>query len=263
MANTFEVMYGIDQGLSRGQLRTHRKNCEAHDLAMLSSWATDQAARSNDCDYYLGVLVFEELFDSVGRNEFQTRLQTLYPLTLEEQESGQLAGIDVLRQVFPDQAEIVERHWSGKLNAPENRRFDEGEDWVNHDLVRWDQYPTYEDGKVSFTGTLLNDAVFSHRTLISGGRTIYPNFTSRLANGSKYLGYILHPGRNWILEDLDVIADSYRLDGQSFAVSFTFPEVEGVPSDYVVSVHGFQNDTRTPTVGTNVDVLGYARIRVP
>ena len=259
LANTFEVMYGMDQGLSRGQLRTHRKDCEAHDLAMLSSWATDQDTGPSDCDYYLGQLVFEELFDSVGRDEFQARLRNLYSLTLEKQDADQRPGIGVLRQVFPDQEEIVERHWAGRLNAPENRGFGEGRDRISHDLVQWDQYPTYEDGEVSFTGTLLNDAVFSHAT------TAYPNFSGRPANGSKFLGHILPPGRSWRLKyPLDAIADSYQLDGQSFAVSFTFPEdLEGVPSDYVVSVSGFQNDTRTPTMGTKIDLLGYARIRVP
>ena len=259
LANTFEVMYGMDQGLSRGQLRTHRKDCEAHDLAMLSSWATDQDTGPSDCDYYLGQLVFEELFDSVGRDEFQVRLHDLYSLTLEKQDADQRPGIGVLRQVFPDQEEIVERHWAGRLNAPENRGFDEGRDRSSHDLVQWDQHPTYEDGEVSFTGTLLNDAVFSYPA------TAYPNFFSEPANGSKFLGHILPPGRNWRLEyPLDVIADSYQLDGQSFAVSFTFPEgLESVPSDYVVSVTGFQNDTHTPTMGTKVDLLGYARIRVP
>ena len=259
LANTFEVMYGMDQGLSRGQLRTHRKDCEAHDLAMLSSWATDQDTGPSDCDYYLGQLVFEELFDSVGRDEFQVRLRDLYSLTLEKQDTDQRPGIGVLHQVFPDQEEIVERHWAGRLNAPENRGFDEGRDRSSHDLVQWDQHPTYEDGEVSFTGTLLNDAVFSYPA------TVYPNFFSEPANVSKFLGHILPPGRNWRLEyPLDVIADSYQLDGQSFAVSFTFPEgLESVPSDYVVSVTGFQNDTHTPTMGTKVDLLGYARIRVP
>ena len=259
LANTFEVIYGMDQGLSRGQLRTHRKDCEAHDLAMLSSWATDQDAGPSKCDYYLGQLVFEELFDSVSRNEFQARLRNLYSLTLEKRDADQRPGIGVLRRVFPDQDEIVERHWAGRLNAPENRGFDEGRDRVSHDLVQWDQHPTYEDGEVSFTGTLLNDAVFSYPA------TVYANFFSRPANGSKFLGHILPPGRNWRLKyPLDVIADSYQLDGQSFTVSFTFPEaLEGVPSDYVVFVSGFQNDTRTPTMGTKVDLLGYARIRVP
>ena len=264
LANTFEVIYGMDQGLSRGQLRTHRKDCEAHDLAMLSSWATDQDAGPSKCDYYLGQLVFEELFDSVGRNEFQARLRNLYSLTLEKRDADQRPGIGVLRRVFPDQDEIVERHWAGRLNAPENRGFDEGRDRISHDLVQWDQHPTYEDGEVSFTGTLLNDAVFSQPALTARGTTVYPNFYGRPANGSEFLGYIFPPGRNWRLDDpLDVIADSYQLDGPSFAVSFTFPEdLEGVPSDYVLSVFGFQNDTRTPTIGTNVDVLGYARIRV-
>ena len=51
---------------------------------------------------------------------------------------------------------------------------------------------------------------------------------------------------------MPIIAWDLAYSCQSFAVSFTFPEdLEGVPSDYVVFVSGFQNDTRTPSLTWN------------
>ena len=93
--------------------------------------------------------MFEQLFDSVGRDEFQERLRTLYPLTVEEQEQDRLPSVGVLRQVFLGQLEIVNRHWSGMMNAPENRPFDKGYEYTSHDLIQWTVYPTYENGVVS------------------------------------------------------------------------------------------------------------------
>ena len=60
------------------------------------------------------------------------------------------------------------------------------------------------------------------------------------------------------------MADTYSLDNstQSFTITFSFPEALGTPSDYVVVVGGFQDANRTPRIGSNVDNLGYARIRV-
>ena len=81
LAKMFEVIYGVDHGLSRGQLRTYRGDCEAHDLEMRSAEYQPDASDldTNICDYYLGQLLFEELFDSVGQGEFRERLRTLYP----------------------------------------------------------------------------------------------------------------------------------------------------------------------------------------
>ena len=142
-------------------------------------------------------------------------------------------------------------------------------------MVQWEQYPTYQDGKVSFKGTLLNDGVFSHLGASPRlGAEVYPNFRGRLASDRIYLGSILPQGSTlplsgYRLYPFDVIADSYQLNGQSFNVSFTFPtDLAGAPSDYVVTVYGFQDETRNPTIGTYrdsgtlTDLLGYARIRM-
>ena len=60
------------------------------------------------------------------------------------------------------------------------------------------------------------------------------------------------------------MADTYSLDAdtKSFTITFPFPETLDPPSAYVVIVQGFQNDSRTPRIGSDNDNLGYARIRV-
>ena len=266
LANLFEYRFGLQMGLSHGQLQTRRYGCEAHDLKMLSGW--DPSLSEWDryhCAYYLGQLFFQDLYASMDGETFVASLQEYYRLSLEAQEADRTPGIAEVRKAFAGQGTVIDHHWSGKMNAPENRGFDEGLDRIDHDLVRWDKYPTYEGGKVSFKGELLSDGVFSHPAMTSPGTVIRTNFAVRHANRREYLGSILPPGRNWRLDDpLDVIADSYQLDGQSFAVAFTFPEgVDGALFDYVVTVRGFQDETRTPTIGTHSDLLGYARIRVP
>ncbi len=141
--------------------------------------------------------------------------------------------------------------------------------------MEWTEYPSYKDGVVTLKGTLLNSAVFAHPTAAPRrGGGIYPNFRIRLASDHKYLGSVLPqksdlPLSGWPLYPFDVLADSYHLDGQSFAISFTFPAgLEHHPSDYVVTVYGFQDASRTPTLGLHsdsgqyTDLLGYARLRM-
>ncbi len=142
-------------------------------------------------------------------------------------------------------------------------------------MVEWTEYPSYEAGIVTLQGKLLNDAVFAHPTAAPRrGGGIYPNFRMRFASGRRYLGAILPPGSDlplsgWPSYPLDVLADSYHLDGQSFSLSFAFPGgLEYPPSDYVVTVYGFQDASRTPTLnaypdsGQFTDLLGHARLRM-
>ena len=85
-----------------------------------------------------------------------------------------------------------------------------------------------------------------------------------LVTDNDYVGLILPPleSGNWILEyPGDTVATVYRLDGRQFTVTFQFPQALESPSDYVVLVWGYKDDTRTPTIGDNIDMLGYARIR--
>ena len=263
VANVFEYMRGRDSGLSRGQLKTLRKSCEAHDLQMLEMW--DPSA-NNHCNYYLGELLYLELLEALGRQQFGDKLRELYLVALPVREAGgDKTGIAAMRQVFADQSDIVEKHWSGALNAPENLPFDEGVDRRSHDVVQWDQHPTYDGHSVTFSGTLLEGAVLSKETIEQARSGGYQPFTLRLADAYEFVGFILPPftdGRNWTLDAGDSVADTYSLDAESFTIMFPFPEALGNPSDYIVRIGGYQDSSRTPRIGSIYDNLGYARIRV-
>ena len=268
LANTIEHMHGIANGLSPGQMKAKRKGCEAHDLEMLSQWDPPVGSPEYDCNYYLGDRLFLDLREGLDDAEFSEKLRELYQLTLEEKEIGGTPGIAAVRQVFADQDIIIDKHWSGKMNAPENRPFDEGQDRTMHDLIQWDQHPAHDGHSVTFSGTLRGSAVLSNETMEqarAGGE--YANFTLYPADGYGYAGSILPPlkgGWTWTLDDPgDTVATAYELDDGAFTVTFPFPEAFDRPADYVVLVWGFQDASRTPTINDSIDILGYARIRVP
>ena len=264
LANVFEYMRGRADGLSPGQLKTTRRGCEAHDLKMLETWDVSPGDSSYICSYYLGERLFLELLEALGRAEFATRLGELYQAV---EEVGDAASVIQVRQVFAGQESIVDRHWSGALNAPENRPFDEGVERTSHDLIQWDQHPTYDGHSVRFSGTLLDGAVLSKETIEEARQGGYQNFFLRAADAHDFAGHILPPftdGTSWTLDAGDSVATTYSLDAaaRSFTITFPFPEGLGTPSDYVVVVDGFQDDSRTPRMGGGIDNLGYARIRV-
>ena len=58
VANIITYMHELDTGLSPGQLQPPRKNCEAHNLEMLSAWDPDPSDSRYQCNYYLGQLLF-------------------------------------------------------------------------------------------------------------------------------------------------------------------------------------------------------------
>lgn len=265
MADIIEYQYGVEIGLSRGQLKNRRKGCDAHDLAMLSEWDPPKSSAQFRCNYYLGLMLFQALLESMEAEEFRTKMGELYRLSLVEQEADRTPGADAVRRVFSRQSDIVDLHWSSAVNAPENRPFDEGRERTSHDLIQWDQYPTYDGRSVSFRGTLLDGAVLSKATIHQARGGGFQNFVMGQADGNEYVGTILPPlsgGSNWILEDPgDSVATSYRLGGKEFDIRFPFPEALGDPSGYVMTVWGFQDENRTPNIGEKVDLLGYARIR--
>ena len=266
LANTFEYMHGAEGGISLGMLKNKRKDCEVHDLEELASHNPGRSSPDFYCNYYLGQLLFQELLEALGEAEFNERLRELYRLSLATKDADETPGIAEVRQSFHDQAEIVEKHWSGKINAPENRPFDEGIHWTTHDLIQWDQYPTYDGDSVTFSGTLLGNAVLSKETIDQARKGGYQNFLLYHADKSEYVGTILPPlndGRSWTLDDPgDTTAMEYHLDERTFTVKFRLRQGLGDPSDYVVIVRGYQDNDRIPFIGENTDVLGYARIRI-
>ena len=270
IADTFEYMYGVDNGVSQWLLeRPRRKNCEAHDLEMLTELNPEQEDLDQfRCNYYLGQSLFLELLENLGTNEFNKGLRELYRLSLAAKDADETPGIDEVRQAFHDQAEVVEKHWSGKLNAPENRPFDEGLYRVSHDLIQWVQYPTYDGGSITFSGALLGNAVLSNETLNEAEKGgTYQNFTISQADEFEHIGTIFPPlGDNsyWHLDDPgDTNALNYQMQEGSFTIKFRPRQALRNLSDYIVIVWGFQDDTRTPFIGEDIDILGYARIRVP
>ena len=151
-----------------------------------------------------------------------------------------------------------------ELSAPEDRPFDEGADRISHGMIQWDQYPTYDGRSVSFRGTLLDDAVLSYSNISQARGGGYSNFSLSPADGYDYSGSVLPAlgGWEWTLDEPgDSIATVYQLDERAFTVEFPFPQALENPSDYVVVVWGYEDETRTPRIAPNIDVLGYARIR--
>ena len=264
LANAAEYVYGFAKGISPGLLKTRRKNCKAHDLEMLSEWNHGKGDPQFHCNYYLGEMLFLDLLENLGQERFNEKLREFYRLSLKENEAGNSPGIEAVRQVFQEQAVIVEKHWAGKLNAPENRPYDAMASITSHDLIEWEQYPIYERGTVKLQGKLLGGAVFQDVDLKNPllGSLYRPNFTISAASEHEFIGSIL-PGSEWVLEPEDAEAHihHYYPATNTFVLEFRFPQVLGNPSDYAVIVWGFQDDRRIPLIRRSVDVLGYARIR--
>ena len=185
VANIIEYMHELDAGLSPGQLQPPRKNCEAHNLEMLSAWDPEPGDSRYRCNYYLGQLLFQDLLGDMGRQTFGSALRELY-LLFETTSDG---GINEVRQIFTGQVEIVDEHWSGGINAPDSRP-DEGIDRPNHDLIQWTLAPTYDGHSVTFEGRFLGDSVLANTDPTGGG---YQNFSLRRADGWEPIGTILPP----------------------------------------------------------------------
>ena len=124
LAKTIEYMRGVEREISPEFLQQRsrgRGDCEAHNLEMLTEWDPESGSPQFSCNYYLGQLLFKELLGTLGAGEFGKKVGELYLLSLDARNAGETPGIDQVRQAFLDQSEIVEKHWSGNLNAPENR----------------------------------------------------------------------------------------------------------------------------------------------
>ena len=266
LANTFEYMHGVGEGISPGLLENRRRECEVHDLESLANYNPAKGDPQFRCNYYLGQLLFQELLENMGDTEFPRRLGEFYRLSLAGQEEQQTPGIAEVRQAFYDQVEIVEKHWSGKMNAPENRPYDDIGGITSHDLIQWDQYPTHVGDSVTFSGTVIGEATLSSETIEQARKGGYQNFTLRTADGYDYFGSIFPPfddDWHWVSETPgSTVALEYEVDEGKFRVKFQLRQGRLDPSNYVVVVLGFPDGSRTPFVREEIDTLGFARIRV-
>ena len=265
IARVFEYLFGVENGLDPKSYKNRRGRCEDQDLQMFDEKEVvpHTSEWSLGCAYYLGGELFLELLDHLGVEEFGARLKEIYLTYRHNPPPGRYVGITEVGKVFHDQPEIVDKYWSGKFNAPENRPWDEDLFHSSHNLIQWDQHPTYDGDTITFGGTLLGDAVLSSGTIEEANKDGYGNFHIYSVGESKFTGNISPAGLNRAPRDPgDTTALEYRLEGRTFTVRFRFPQALGDPSDYFVDVWGFQDESRTPVIWDARDRLGYARIRV-
>lgn len=267
MANIHEYLYNLDQGMSRAQLKPRRGDCEAYDLEMLTEWFGHDTYEGRKCNYFMGETLFQDLLHEMGVEQFLEKARGLYSRAILDRADGKEVGIEQVRQIFDDQLDIVERHWSGDWNAPENRDMTEGIERASHQLVQWDNLPAFNPATntVAFSGSLLGNAVLL-APHISIAREKQWNFSVCHSKNERCEGAILPyftDGTQWVLDDHSgsSVAVIYDVKAQTFSVEFPFPKALENPTDYVVVIRGFQNAKRVPTIDSNDDILGYARIR--
>ena len=266
IARSFEHLNGVEFGLDPAAYKNRRGRCEDHDIQMFDE--KQITPRSPEwglaCAYYLGGELFIELLGYVGVKEYGAGLREIHLTYRDNPPLHGRVGIEEVRRAFHGYLDIVEKYWSGKWNAPENRPWDEGISHSNHNLIQWDQQPTYDGEFVTFSGALQGDAVLSSGTIAEANRDGYGNFHIYSVDGSRFTGNISPPGLNRSRSSPgDTTALDFRLEGKSFTVKFRFPQALGNPADYFVDVWGFQDESRTPVFWDSRDRLGYARIRVP
>ena len=97
-----------------------RRDCDVVDLKTLEELMPTERYQRR-CNHHLGHRMAREIVAEVGLDEFVTRMRKAYSLKDEFFEERENPGIEVMRLIYRDQSEIVERFWSGRVNAPENR----------------------------------------------------------------------------------------------------------------------------------------------
>jgi len=99
-----------------------RSGCEARNIQHLEEMNPPSSDRTNSlCHHYLGYWMGRELLEAVGQDEFMARMRRLYHLKNRMVAEGDDPGIAEIRELFPDQLEIVERYWSGDVGNPEEQ----------------------------------------------------------------------------------------------------------------------------------------------
>ena len=107
VADTFEYMYAPEA--DKPDLISPSRRCQARNLQELTE---EYEKHDYTCNYYLGQALFLDLLDDMGEEEFKEGVRELYSLSLAEREEYKHAGIEQVRQAFPEQSHIIEEHWS-------------------------------------------------------------------------------------------------------------------------------------------------------
>ena len=124
---SFEYVYRLD-GRDRSETPEQvlnviqRRDCEARNIAHLEEMNPASSDRGNRlCHHYLGYWMGRELLEAVGQEEYFARMRRLYHRKEELVAAGVDPGIDEIRELFPEQLEIVEHYWSGDVGNPEEK----------------------------------------------------------------------------------------------------------------------------------------------
>ena len=125
---TFEYVYRLD-GRNRANVPERvlntiheRSGCEARNIAHLEEMNPPLSDRANQlCHHYLGYWMGRELLEAVGQDEYFARMRRFYHHKEKLVADGYEPGIAEVRELFPDQIDVVERYWSGDVGNPEQR----------------------------------------------------------------------------------------------------------------------------------------------
>ena len=99
-----------------------RRGCEARNIQHLEEMNPPSSDRANTlCHHYLGYWMGRELLEAVGQEEYFARMRRFYHRKEELVAAGIDPGIAEIRELFPDQLEIVEHYWSGDVGNPEEQ----------------------------------------------------------------------------------------------------------------------------------------------
>ncbi|MYC32812.1 MAG: fibronectin type III domain-containing protein [Chloroflexi bacterium] len=124
----FEYVYRLDgrdpSDVPEMVLNTihQRSGCEARNIQHLEEMNPPSSDRTNSlCHHYLGYWMGRELLEAVGQEEYFARMRRLYHRKEELVAEGIDPGIAEIRELFPDQLDIVEHYWSGDVGNPEEQ----------------------------------------------------------------------------------------------------------------------------------------------
>lgn len=99
-----------------------RRGCEARNIQHLEEMNPPSSDRTNSlCHHYLGYWMGRELLEAVGQEEYFARMRRFYYRKEELVAAGIDPGIAEIRELFPDQLEIVEHYWAGEVGNPEEK----------------------------------------------------------------------------------------------------------------------------------------------
>ena len=197
---------------------------------MLSEWDPDSGDVDRfHCSYYLGQPLFQDLLASMDVETFREKLGELYQLSLEAQAADRTPSIAEVRQAFAGRTASSTTTGPGNL-TPRRTALRRGYERTNHDLIQWEQYPTFVDGVVELKGVLLGDSILVSKDATEISLFEFAAFRLRSVDGGANLGSILPPPRTAGIGYLTTpvmfrppLSPSTRLTGVSISDSSSQP----------------------------------------